>query len=70
MSKAKLLSGTAACTTLVGLALAGFVMAQTPSPSALTGKVTSQGEGAMEGVLVGAKKGMSGGVTTERPSPR
>jgi streptogramin lyase len=31
-------------------------MAQNPSPSALTGKVTSQAEGAMEGVLVGAKK--------------
>src|SRR5262245_24352153 len=35
---------------------AGLVMAQNPSPSALTGKVTSQAEGAMEGVLVGAKK--------------
>jgi streptogramin lyase len=38
------------------LAFAGLVMAQNSSPSALTGKVTSQAEGAMEGVLVGAKK--------------
>src|SRR5262245_34522728 len=38
------------------MAFAGLVMAQNPSPSALTGKVTSQTEGAMEGVLVGAKK--------------
>jgi streptogramin lyase len=41
--------------TLLGLAFAGLVMAETPS-SALTGKVTSQAEGAMEGVIVGAKK--------------
>src|SRR5215470_11766653 len=34
----------------------GLVLAQNPSASALTGKVTSQAEGAMEGVLVGAKK--------------
>jgi virginiamycin B lyase len=38
------------------LAFAGLVMAQNPFPSALTGNVTSQAEGAMEGVLVGAKK--------------
>src|SRR5437899_11414514 len=38
------------------LALAGFLTAQTPSSAALTGKVTSQAEGAMEGVLIGAKK--------------
>ena len=31
-------------------------MAEIPSSSALTGKVTSQAEGAMEGVIVGAKK--------------
>jgi virginiamycin B lyase len=45
-------------TALVALCLAfvGLVMAQNPSPSALTGKVTSQAEGPMEGVLVGAKK--------------
>jgi hypothetical protein len=35
---------------------AGFAVAQAPSHPALTGKVTSQAEGAMEGVLVGAKK--------------
>ena len=36
--------------------LAGSVVAQTQSPPALTGKVTSQDEGAMEGVLVSAKR--------------
>src|SRR5215510_8077760 len=38
------------------LAFAGLVTAQTSSPSALTGRVTSQTEGAMEGVIVGAKR--------------
>jgi len=64
MSKTKLLAGTLLGTALLGVALIGFAMAQTPSHSALasqagaalTGKVTSQAEGAMEGVLVGAKK--------------
>src|SRR5262249_57138181 len=42
--------------TFLCLAFAGLVMAQDASPSALTGKVTSQAEGAMEGVLVSAKK--------------
>src|SRR5947208_5518068 len=37
-------------------AFASFAVAQAPSHPALTGKVTSQAEGAMEGVLVGAKK--------------
>ena len=42
---------------LAGLVLfAGPVRAQTPSPSALAGKVTSAEEGAMEGVLVSAKR--------------
>src|SRR2546425_9381637 len=41
---------------ILGLVFAGLVTAQNPSPSALTGKVTSQAEGAMEGVIVGAKK--------------
>src|SRR5690242_15000040 len=41
---------------LLGLALAGLAMAEIPSSSVLAGKVTSQAEGAMEGVLVGAKK--------------
>src|SRR5262245_1266569 len=34
----------------------GPAMAQAPSPSALSGKVNSQEEGAMEGVLVSAKR--------------
>src|SRR3989441_9380896 len=55
MSRAKLL-WTLACIALLGLALAGLVMAEGSAPAALTGKVTSQAEGAMEGVIVGAKK--------------
>src|SRR5262245_33631971 len=39
------------------LALLPSAQAQTP-PAALTGKVTSAEEGAMEGVLVNAKKGI------------
>ena len=38
------------------LPFAGSAGAQTPAPPALTGKVTSQAEGAMEGVLVSAKR--------------
>ena len=59
MRRAKLLSGTLLGTAILVITLAGFVMAGAPSPSAhaaLTGKVTSQAEGAMEGVIVGAKK--------------
>ena len=59
MSRAKLLSGILAAMAILGLTLVGLVMAETPAPSAhvaLTGKVTSQAEGAMEGVIVGAKK--------------
>src|SRR5437867_107402 len=41
---------------LMGLALGGFLMAQTSPRAALEGKVTAQSEGAMEGVLVGAKR--------------
>src|SRR5947208_16704638 len=55
MSRTAFLAGSAGA-TLLGVVLAGFVMAQTPAPSALTGKVTSQADGAMEGVIVGAKK--------------
>src|SRR5881628_863952 len=55
MSKGKLL-WTLAGMTFLGLALAGLVVAQVSATAALTGKVTSQAEGAMEGVLVGAKK--------------
>src|ERR1700680_4679429 len=56
MSRAKLLAGTLVGTALLRMAFFGVVTAQTPSHSALTGKVTSQAEGAMEGVIVGAKK--------------
>jgi streptogramin lyase len=55
MGKARLLAAIAG-TALLGSAFVGFLSAETPSPSALTGKVTSQAEGAMEGVIVGAKK--------------
>ncbi len=56
MSRATLLAGSTVCATLLGLAFAGLVMGEIPAPSALTGKVTSQAEGAMEGVLIGAKQ--------------
>jgi streptogramin lyase len=57
MSRAKLLAAIVVGTALLGSVFTGFVLAaDTPSSSALTGKVTSQAEGAMEGVLVGAKK--------------
>ena len=67
------------------LLLAGPARAQTPSPSALAGKVTSQEEGVMEGVLVSAKRAgstmtitvvsswmstSSGGVSLLRPTWR
>ena len=41
---------------LMGLTIPILTPAELPASSALTGKVTSQAEGAMEGVLVGAKK--------------
>jgi virginiamycin B lyase len=59
MRGTKLLAKTLLGTAILGMALVGFVMAETPSPSAhgaLTGKVTSLAEGATEGVIVGAKK--------------
>src|SRR5437016_14560229 len=56
MSKAKLLAAILVATALLGSALVGFGWAEPSSPSALTGTVTSQAEGAMEGVIVGAKK--------------
>lgn len=56
MSKATLLAGVLAGTALLGGVFVGFVSAQTPSHSALTGTVTSQAEGPMEGVLVGARQ--------------
>jgi virginiamycin B lyase len=56
MSRAALLAWITAGVALLGPAFSPLVMAETPSPSALTGKVTSPAEGAMEGVIVGAKK--------------
>src|SRR5438105_10238953 len=43
-------------TALLALFFATYLMAAGPSAPALTGKVASQAEGTMEGVLVGAKK--------------
>src|SRR5487761_970514 len=59
MCRANLIAGTLVAAALLSMTLVGFVMAETPSPSphaALAGKVTSQAEGAMEGVILGAKK--------------
>ena len=56
MSRAALPAGTVVGAALLCLAFAGLAMPQTQSSPALTGKVTSHAEGAMEGVLVGAKK--------------
>ena len=56
MSRATFVLWTTAVAILLGLVFSGLVMAEIPSSSALTGKVTSQAEGAMEGVIVGAKK--------------
>src|SRR5262249_52909362 len=55
MNRARLLAVTL-CLIFMGLAVAGFLMAQTPSSPALAGKVSPQAEGTMEGVLIGAKK--------------
>ena len=63
MSGTKPLAWTTIGMTLLGLGFAGLMMAQGPSSSALTGIVTSQVEGTMEGVLVGAKK-MGSTITT------
>src|SRR5689334_16230520 len=41
---------------LAGLAISAPLMAQPQTASALTGKITSAEEGAMEGVLVSAKR--------------
>src|SRR2546427_11878179 len=56
MSRARLLAVILVGTALLGRAFVGFGSAQTPSHSALTGTVTSEAEGGMEGVIVGAKK--------------
>jgi len=56
MSKGRLVGASTARAALLALAFAGLVTADIQSPAALTGKVTSQTEGAMEGVIVGAQK--------------
>lgn len=57
MRKARFLAWITAGAMLLSLAFAGLVMAKVDlSSAALTGKVSSQAEGAMEGVIVGAKK--------------
>jgi len=54
MSRATVVAAVGAI--VLGLAFAGLGSAELPSSAALGGKVTSQAEGPMEGVLVGAKK--------------
>jgi hypothetical protein len=49
---------------LAGVAISGPLMAQPQTTSALTGKITSAEEGAMEGVLVSAKRAGSSITTT------
>jgi virginiamycin B lyase len=56
MTRGILLTSTALSAALLGLTAAGLVAAEIPSNPALTGKVTSQAEGAMEGVIIGARK--------------
>ncbi|PWT81359.1 MAG: hypothetical protein C5B57_10650 [Blastocatellia bacterium] len=56
MSKAKLLAAVLVGMALLGRGFVGFGSAQTPSHSALTGQVTSEAEGPMEGVIIGARK--------------
>ena len=56
MTRAILLASAALGSALLGLTSAGLMAAEIPSASALTGNVTSAAEGAMEGVIVGAKK--------------
>ena len=55
MSRTTLLAWATAA-VILGPATRGLVMAEIPPPAALTGKVTSQAEGSMEGVLIEAKK--------------
>ena len=53
MRTAKLVTGALVATALLSITFIGFVKAETPAPSAhaaLTGKVTSQGEGAIDGL--------------------
>ena len=56
MRKTTRLAATLVGLMVFGRAVVGSVSAEPPSQSALTGKVSSQAERAMEGVLVGVKK--------------
>ena len=56
MRMAKLLATLLVGTALLGATFARVILAEGPSPSALTGTVSSQADGPMEGVLVGAKR--------------
>ena len=57
MSTAKLFAAFLVGTALLGIAFARVTLADaTTSTSALTGTVTSQADGPMEGVLIGAKR--------------
>lgn len=56
MSRTKLLAAILVGAALLGGAFASSMLAETPSHSALSGKVTSEAEPTMEGVLVGAKR--------------
>ena len=57
MGWTKLLTGVLALSAfLMSAAIVDFVRAESSPHPALTGKVNSQAEGAMEGVIVGAKK--------------
>jgi streptogramin lyase len=53
---AKLLATLLVGTALLGVTFARVTLAEGTSPSALTGTVSSQADGPMEGVLVGAKR--------------
>src|SRR5215813_2179901 len=56
MTRVKVLTSIVLGAAVLLLVIGGLVAAQSPSPAALSGKVGSQAEGAMEGVIVGAKK--------------
>lgn len=56
MSRAKIFACASTGATLLGLVFAVPVTAEIPPAAALTGKVSSQAEGSMEGVLIGAKQ--------------
>ena len=58
MGKTTLLAATLVGMVVFGRAVDGSVLAEPSSQSALTGKMTSQAEGAMEGVPVGQEGGL------------